>query len=137
MLAMNEIVINITPVPKPRMTQSDRWKKRDCVVKYWEFKDELKALVGNIPLPHPAHIVFVLPMPDSWSAKKKQGMNATYHRQRPDADNLWKAWNDCLYDEDGHISDIRVTKIWGWQGQIIVYPMPALDLRSLALAAIA
>ena len=29
------ITLNITPVAKPRMTQSDKWKKRPIVEKYW------------------------------------------------------------------------------------------------------
>ena len=35
---------NIDPCPKPRMTSSDRWKKRKCTDKYWKFKDELKEI---------------------------------------------------------------------------------------------
>jgi Holliday junction resolvase RusA-like endonuclease len=125
--SMSELVFNITPIPKPRMTRSDSWKKRPCVVRYWKFKDELRAVVGDSVIPHPVHLLFVLPMPDSWSLAKKTKMLGLYHRQRPDADNLWKAWNDCLYDEDGHIADVRVTKVWGHKGQIIVRPLPAFN----------
>ncbi|HHE6457291.1 TPA: RusA family crossover junction endodeoxyribonuclease, partial [Proteus mirabilis] len=32
-------VFNIEPVPKPRMTQADKWKKRPPVLKYFAFKD--------------------------------------------------------------------------------------------------
>jgi len=34
--------IKINPLPKPRMVKSDAWRKRPCVVKYWQYKDELK-----------------------------------------------------------------------------------------------
>lgn len=61
----------ITPVPKPRMTQSDRWRKRKCVLKYFAFKDKVREL--NIIIPESgSRIVFILPMPDSWSKKKKR-----------------------------------------------------------------
>ena len=38
------ITLNIVPVAKPRMTQSDKWKKRPATDKYWKFKDDLKML---------------------------------------------------------------------------------------------
>ena len=38
------ITLNIVPVAKPRMTQSDKWKKRPVVQKYWKYKDDLKLL---------------------------------------------------------------------------------------------
>jgi len=120
---MKELVLNIVPIPKPRMTRSDSWKKRPCVVRYWKFKDELRAVVGNSELPHPIHLIFVLPMPASWSAIKKKKMKGKYHTAKPDTDNCIKAFLDCLYDNDQHIADIRGTKIWGEQGQIIVRPM--------------
>ena len=41
-LNKSNISINIQPVAKPRMTRSDRWKKRPVVLKYWQFKDALK-----------------------------------------------------------------------------------------------
>lgn len=36
-------VYNITPIPKPRMTRSDKWKKRPAVVRYFEYKDKIRA----------------------------------------------------------------------------------------------
>lgn len=33
------------PVPKPRMTQSDKWKKRPEVVRFLAYKDALRAAV--------------------------------------------------------------------------------------------
>lgn len=34
----------LTPVPKPRMTKSDAWRKRPCVMRYWAFKDKVREL---------------------------------------------------------------------------------------------
>ena len=34
-----KIIIPGTPVPKPRMTRRDRWKPRQCVTRYWAWKD--------------------------------------------------------------------------------------------------
>ena len=66
--------VKITPVPKPRMTKSDRWKKRPCVVKYWDFKEELLYLFReqDIVVDKELYIEFHLPMAKSWSKKKKK-----------------------------------------------------------------
>lgn len=34
--------IIITPMGKPRMNKADAWKKRPCVLRYWEYSDNLK-----------------------------------------------------------------------------------------------
>lgn len=109
----------VTPTPKPRMTKSDRWKKRSCVQRYWEFKDQCKKLNVKIPLCN-AHIIFVMPMPKSWSVKKRKELDGTPHQQRPDKDNLEKAILDAVYDEDCKVWDSRTTKIWGTVGMIII-----------------
>ncbi len=109
----------ITPVPKPRMTRSDKWKKRDCVVRYYAFKDEVQA--NKITLPESDyHVTFILPMPKSWSKKKKQEMNGKPHQQKPDKDNLEKALLDAIFDDDCKIWDGRVTKLWGEVGKIVI-----------------
>jgi len=113
----------ITPVPKPRMTQRDKWHKRGCVVRYWDFKDEVRRL--NVKLPaHGAWVTFYLPMPKSWSNKKRDEMYLTPHRQKPDLDNLIKALGDAVYDDDSVIWDIRASKWWELSGAIDI-----LDLR--------
>lgn len=109
----------ITPIPKPRMTRSDKWKKRDCVQRYYSFKDEVQA--NNISLPESDyHVIFVLPMPKSWSKKKKLEMNGKPHQQKPDKDNLEKALLDAIFDDDCKIWDGRVTKLWGEVGKILI-----------------
>lgn len=108
----------IVPVPKPRMTQADRWRKRPCVLRYFEFKDKCREL--GITISNGDHIIFTLPMANSWSKKKKQEKNRQLHDQRPDKDNLEKALMDALLDEDCKIADTRVTKIWGDTGSITI-----------------
>ena len=86
----------ITPIPKPRMTQKDRWANSGY------------------------HVTFVLPMPDSWSKKKRAEMAGKPHQQKPDKDNLEKALLDAIFEDDCRIWDGRVTKILGEVGQIII-----------------
>lgn len=109
----------IEPVPKPRMLKSDKWKKRPEVLRYWAFCDHARLL--KIQLPESGyHVTFVMPMPKSWSQKKRGVMNGKPHQQRPDKDNLEKALLDAIFDEDCRVWDGRVTKIWGEEGKIIV-----------------
>ena len=110
----------IEPVPKPRMTRRDKWSERPCVVRYYQFKDELNLLWGNREIFQPCHLIFHLPMPDSWSKKKKAEMLGRPHQQKPDIDNLIKAFFDCLLVEDSHIYDVRGTKYWSDAGSIEV-----------------
>lgn len=110
----------ITPIPKPRMTQSDKWKKRPCVLKYWAFKDQVKKLRIMVPK-NGSHIIFRMPMPKSWSLKKRNNMAFTPHEsERADLDNLLKALFDALFSNDGHIWDYRATKVWGYVGEIVI-----------------
>ena len=59
-------------------------------------------------------------MPESWSKAKKEKTDNRYHQQTPDLDNLLKALGDSIYKQDCVIADIRVTKVWGYEGQIII-----------------
>lgn len=112
-------VFNITPVPKPRQTIRDRWQKRPAVMRYRAFCDDVRA--ARITLPDAGwHVTFVLPMPKSWSGKKRAQMDGKPHQQRPDRDNLEKALLDALFSEDCGIWDGHTTKVWGETGQIII-----------------
>lgn len=108
---------DITPIPKPRMTQCDKWGKRDVVQRYWAFKKEVRAL--RIDVENGDGIQFTIPMPESWSKKKKREMEGQPHQQTPDIDNLLKALLDAIYDDDCHIYKLsELEKIWGIQGKI-------------------
>lgn len=109
----------ITPMGKPRMTRSDKWKLRPPVARYRLFCDE--ARLHDIRVPESgAHIIFILPMPDSWSKKKCALMDGRPHQQKPDVDNLTKSLLDALFEDDAHIWDVRVSKRWGEAGMIII-----------------
>jgi Endodeoxyribonuclease RusA. len=116
---------DIAPVSKPRMVRSDKWKKRAVTDSYWAFKAELKLranLAGLKTLPSEIQsLLFIVPMPDSWSERKKEDYDGMPHAQRPDIDNLTKAVFDCMCVEDSHIWKIgSLTKIWGRIGQLII-----------------
>ena len=111
-------IYHITAVAKPRQTRSDKWKKRPCVMRYRAFADELRA--AGVELPDQYHITIFLPMPKSWSKKRRLEMDCQPHRQKPDKDNLEKAILDSLYGDDSHVWDGRVTKRWGQTGRMVI-----------------
>ena len=117
---MPPIKLDIVPVPKPRMTASDRWKSRGCVVKYWDFKSKLIELYGDRELPESIGLIFIIPMPISWSEKKKILMDGKPHQVKGDIDNYIKATLDCLADNDAYIWRVDATKIWGREGSITI-----------------
>lgn len=111
----------ITPVPKPRMTRSDKWKQRPAVLRYRAFKDECRYRGVQLD-PARSDITFWIPMPASWSRKKRAAMDGQPHAQKPDLDNLLKALGDALYGDDSVIWQIRgVRKLWAGQGAIEIH----------------
>lgn len=113
-------IYDIVPNTKPRMTQRDKWltPPRLVVATYWTFKQEVQ--LKKVSLPEAYHVIFIMPMPESWSKKKRATMDNKPHKQTPDKDNLEKALLDAIYGNDSHKWDGRVTKLWGQNGQIIV-----------------
>ncbi len=116
------IVLEIEPCPAPRMTRSDSWKgspgckiaRRPSVQRYFDYRDAIRAAAGEIKeVPEGLDMLFRFTMPDSWSKKKKLAMDGKLHRQRPDIDNLVKACQDSLFDEDGAVAIVSAKKVWG------------------------
>jgi hypothetical protein len=78
-------LFDLVPISAPRMTQSDRWRlnpehpdinkrQRPVVTKYFAYKNNL-VLQGNImnfEIKPVLDVLFIMPMPNSWSGKKKR-----------------------------------------------------------------
>ncbi len=111
------MIYKITPVAKPRITHQGRFKP--VVKRYYAFAEECRLRQLHIPEAG-AHVTFYMPMPKSWSKKKKQDMNGQAHQQKPDVDNLLKSVLDSIYEDDAGVWDIRVTKYWSTEGAISV-----------------
>lgn len=117
-----KVVDDIHPMGAVRQNRSDLWKKRPRVLRYRAYRDELRAKMGDFVLPDGGvWLVFRLPMPPSWSMKKVAMMDGTPHRSKPDKDNLEKAFYDALFDDDSHLWDGRVTKLWSSHPRIEVW----------------
>ncbi len=113
----------VDPMGKPRMTQSDKWRKREVTNRYWELKRQVKQIAEGYKFIMPEsnyHMIFYIPMPDSWSKKKKVEFDGKPHQQKPDKDNLEKAILDALCPEDSYVWDGRVSKYWSRNGKIVI-----------------
>lgn len=117
---MTNVLLKINPVPKPRMTQCDRWKHRPCVDRYYDFKDRLKLLWGDREVPDRLNLVFKICMPSSWSHKKKLHFNGKPHKTKPDLDNCIKSVLDCLLTDDSGIYAVYAEKYWDFEGSIAI-----------------
>lgn len=111
-------VVPGAPMGKPRMTQRDKWQKRPAVLRYREYCDRIRAAAGS--LPPGAYAIAVLawmPMPESWSKKKKEALCGQMCRSKPDWDNIGKAVCDALLEDDSILGGGTCWKFWCWDGQ--------------------
>ena len=66
-------------------------------------------------------VLFLIPMPDSWSEKKKEAMNGLPCKVKPDTDNLTKAIKDTFCVNDSHIWKETAEKRWAYKGCVIIF----------------
>jgi len=112
----------ITPQPQPRINYKGRFTAR--AKRYYQYCEDLKkeALINHYHVGECLNITFYLPMPKSWSQKKKALMDQQPHRQKPDLSNLVKAFEDALLKEDCQIHTYQeIDKMWGKTGMIIIH----------------
>jgi Holliday junction resolvase RusA-like endonuclease len=77
------------------------------IEKYNDYKISVSAEAKrqNFTLPPiGAGVIFYLPVPKSWSNKKKKLAHGKFHSSRPDLKNLLSAWEDSLLSEDKEIA---------------------------------
>ena len=150
---LRKVILNITPQTHVRATQGDsiffripREKLRPTGLKrlmrlerYNKYKLDLDSEAKRksfVMPPIGASITFVIPVPRSWSKKKKKLYHGRFHQSKPDIDNLQKAFLDSLMKEDKQIAHLEVQKRWvdfevGWieitlkdYEQVLTLPTP-------------
>ena len=117
------MILNIDIMAKPRMTRRDKFPPpRPCVKKYWKFKDELIACAEKegFVLGDKVYMEFHLPMPKSWSKKKKAQMSGEFHMSKPDLDNMIKSVGDCLKKDDQTIHEIIAKKFCSEESTLVL-----------------
>ena len=122
---ISNLTWDVNPVPKPRMTQRDKWLNpaRKPVVQYRIFKKTVEAfsLRDKYVVTNPLSLIFVIQMPASWSNKKRNSMNGQPHTAKPDLDNLIKAFKDALCENDSFIHTYdQMKKVWGMTGAVVI-----------------
>ena len=127
-------IFDVIPMGAVRMTQSDRWKtnpthidpkkrQRPAVQKYFAFKTLLTLQAKQVGFELGKHLeaVYLIPMPSSWSEKKKEKMNGLPCESKPDTDNITKAIKDTLKKDDGDVWWEKAEKRWAYKGSIIIF----------------
>jgi len=109
---VNYFVSYQEPVAKPRMTRSDRWKKRKCVIKYREFSDKLREDSSGFISSGTLVMHFFFSFKKSHSKKFIENNLGAPHTQKPDIDNCIKAVLDTLYENDSHVYSVLAKKFW-------------------------
>lgn len=103
------------PVGKPTHTQRDRWKQRDCVLRYRDWADRAREAFGwpnkmTLDVPTGLLITAYYAIPGSWSFKQRQAAKGALCTAKPDYDNLCKAIGDALFMNDAYIASATITK---------------------------
>lgn len=127
-------LFDVIPIGAPRMTQSDKWKtnpnhidpnkrQRAVVTNYFAFKNTLlwQAKEMNFELGQILDAVYLIPMPNSWSEKKKERMNGLPCEVKPDTDNITKGVKDTFRKNDSDIWYEKAQKHWAYKGSIILF----------------
>ena len=94
-------VFQVPPQTAPRMTRRDRWKKRPCVVRYFEYRDQLRAKAVEYGKPC---------------------------KSKPDLDNVLKGFMDALRTNDASVYAVSASKFWSEQPGVVLsvrVPAPA------------
>lgn len=101
------------PMGKPRMTRSDRWKQRDCVLRYRAWADLARMCAKSAGCPIDALAVARLEIVAYFAPPSdKQARIGKPHRQTPDIDNVAKAFSDAVFKRDEGLYDVAAKKYW-------------------------
>lgn len=124
-------VIDVSPRAAPRQSRRDKWKPSKAVIEYRAFRDAIGYKINELPADF-FHVVFLLPMPRSWSQRQRNETAGWPHQGTPDKDNLEKALIDAVYRnrDDSHVWNTASTKLWAYHGAILIADdyLPFLEL---------
>lgn len=119
-----EITIPIKPMPYVRIDNKYNFRGSKRAGQYIKYKEDLQVIMRAkkyVPSDR-LDMEFHVPMPKSWSLKKKKEMLLRPHAQRPDLDNYVKAVLDSFFYKqtggDAGVHEIRARKVWSNNGCI-------------------
>lgn len=110
----------IRAMGKPRMTKSDKWRKRQPVKDWFAYKDHLLSLLEpgfydrlQRATIYQFRVEATIAFPKSYSKAAKQVLLDQPHRVKPDASNILKGIEDILVESDQELADVACSKSWG------------------------
>lgn len=106
------------PLARPRVTKWGVYDSQSVLRKSAALDLQLQHSFGGLLNgPLKLDVTFFMPLPASWSKKKKASQEEQPHVSRPDLDNLIKWLCDIaggiIYHDDCIISQINARKIYG------------------------
>jgi len=115
------LVVKGDPVAqaRPRFSRSRAYNKQAHLLNSQQWEVAAQAPHRGIPLKGPISLTidFVMPIPDSWSQKKKDVLEDSFHEKKPDIDNLLKWILDVLSGiviaDDRQICCVQCKKRYG------------------------
>ncbi|MGM7634197.1 RusA family crossover junction endodeoxyribonuclease [Bacillus sp. Hm123] len=122
-LKMINLFFPVEPMGAVRMTKRGKYVS-DSAKRYLAYKAHLQWLTkqqingefysaGALQV----NILFIMPIPESWSMKKKREAVGQYHVKKPDADNLVKGVFDSLnkfaWTDDNQVAKVIAEKVYG------------------------
>lgn len=119
----DSLTLNVAPMGYRRMTKASIWKHRD----YHEYTKHIKdqADEQGFEAKDCLGMDFWIPMPKSWSKKRRKAHDYRPHKQRPDLDNLVKAMLDALFYKkeggDSKVWTLKAAKYWSEEGRIEIW----------------
>ena len=127
-------LFDLIPFGAVRMTKRDtiftnpnhpdpKKRQREAVTKYFAFKNALvaQAIAMGYKLSKTLEAVYFVPMPESWSEKKKNKLNGYPCESKPDTDNITKGIKDALLQNDSAVWWEKAEKRWAFRGSILIY----------------
>lgn len=118
-----QLFIEIEPMGAVRMTQKGKFTNKNAI-RYLNYKNFLKwqaktQAKGQKFEKNPLEVSmkFIMPVPDSWSKKKRSDAYGRYHMKKPDADNLVKgvfdSLNQIVWQDDNQVAKLSAIKVYG------------------------
>jgi Holliday junction resolvase RusA-like endonuclease len=119
---MIKLFIPILPMGAVRTTQKQKFVD-ERAKRYRTYKQQIAILVRRhlkTPTEKPVmvDITFYMPIPTSWSRKKKEKNNGAVHKSKPDIDNLIKGLFDSLnkisWKDDNQVYEVHSKKVYSF-----------------------
>lgn len=119
---MLKLFIPLPPMGAVRTTQKQKYVD-ERAKKYFTYKHHIAFLTKQhlkVPTKNPVlvDLTFYMPIPNSWSKKKKEYYNGKIHKSKPDIDNLIKGVFDSLnkiaWKDDNQVYEVHSKKTYSY-----------------------